>query len=64
MEPFEQRLIKGMRERGYSEEFAHQLFNQIKGFGQYGFPESHADVRTLTINISSCDTDLTERIQL
>ncbi|MEO8065143.1 MAG: error-prone DNA polymerase [Pseudomonadota bacterium] len=39
---FEQRLIEGMRERGYDESFARQIFSQILGFGEYGFPESHA----------------------
>ena len=39
---FERRLIEGMRERGYDESFAHQIFSQIQGFGEYGFPESHA----------------------
>ncbi len=42
LEPFERRLIEGMRERGYPESFARQIFNQILGFGEYGFPESHA----------------------
>ncbi len=42
LEPFEQRLIDGMRERGYSEEFARQIYQQILGFGEYGFPESHS----------------------
>ena len=42
LEFFEQRLISGMRERGYADEFAQRIFNQIKGFGEYGFPESHA----------------------
>ena len=32
----------GMAERGYAPEFAEQVFEQIKGFGSYGFPESHA----------------------
>lgn len=36
---FEGRLIEGMRERGYPEEFARSIFNQILGFGEYGFPE-------------------------
>ncbi|WP_404712857.1 hypothetical protein [Sphingomonas sp. MMS24-J13] len=31
-----------MTERGYTEEFARRCFDQIKGFGSYGFPESHA----------------------
>ena len=39
---FEQRLIDGMRERNYPESFARQIFSQILGFGEYGFPESHA----------------------
>ncbi len=39
---FEQRLVDGMRARGYDESFAYQIFNQIQGFGEYGFPESHA----------------------
>jgi error-prone DNA polymerase len=40
--PFEQRLVEGMRARGYEEGFARQVFQQILGFGEYGFPESHA----------------------
>jgi intein/homing endonuclease len=39
LERFEQRLIRGMIERGYNEEFAERIFSQIKGFGEYGFPE-------------------------
>ena len=39
---FEHKLIRGMIERGYDEDFAHRLFEQIKGFGGYGFPESHS----------------------
>jgi error-prone DNA polymerase len=39
---FEQKLIRGMIARGYEEDFAHRLFDQIKGFGGYGFPESHS----------------------
>ena len=42
LEPFRQRIIDGMRERGYDNGFAEQVFEQIKGFGSYGFPESHA----------------------
>ena len=37
--PFQRQLIDGMRERGYAESFAQQIFNQILGFGEYGFPE-------------------------
>jgi DNA-directed DNA polymerase III PolC len=39
LEPFQHQLIDGMRERGYAESFANQIFNQILGFGEYGFPE-------------------------
>jgi error-prone DNA polymerase len=39
---YRDRLIGGMRQRGYSDKFAEQIFNQIKGFGEYGFPESHS----------------------
>jgi DNA-directed DNA polymerase III PolC len=39
LEPFQQKLIEGMRGRGYTESFANQIFNQILGFGEYGFPE-------------------------
>ena len=42
LERFESRLLAGMRERGYDEAFARQIYNQIKGFGEYGFPESHS----------------------
>jgi DNA polymerase III alpha subunit len=37
--PFEQRLVEGMRARGYDLGFARQVFQQILGFGEYGFPE-------------------------
>lgn len=40
--PFEQKLSDGMRARGYPEEFARQVYKQIHGFGEYGFPESHS----------------------
>lgn len=42
MEHMHQRLVNGMLERGYQRAFAEQIFEQIKGFGEYGFPESHA----------------------
>jgi error-prone DNA polymerase len=38
----ERRFIAGMCEKGYTRDFAERCFNQIKGFGEYGFPESHA----------------------
>ncbi|NVK56867.1 MAG: error-prone DNA polymerase [Alteromonadaceae bacterium] len=39
---FRSKLIDGMTERGYQATFAEQLFEQICGFGEYGFPESHS----------------------
>jgi error-prone DNA polymerase len=39
---YERRLIDGMTERGYEPEFAKNVFEQVKGFSSYGFPESHA----------------------
>lgn len=39
---FYDRLVGGMLKNGYSAEFADKLFHQIEGFGEYGFPESHA----------------------
>jgi error-prone DNA polymerase len=39
---FEDQFINGMVRRGYERAFAERCFNQIKGFGEYGFPESHA----------------------
>ena len=37
-----ERLIQGMRRNGYEQEYAERIFRQIEGFGEYGFPESHA----------------------
>jgi error-prone DNA polymerase len=42
LEKFHDRILDGMRERGYSDEYFERIFEQIKGFGDYGFPESHA----------------------
>ena len=42
LEPHKKRLADGMEAKGYKPEYAAQLFEQIKGFGNYGFPESHA----------------------
>ncbi len=51
--PFEARLIDGMRQRGYSEAFARQIFRQIEGFGDYGFPESHSASFALLVYVSA-----------
>ncbi|WGS41516.1 error-prone DNA polymerase [Burkholderia sp. JSH-S8] len=40
--PYHDKIVDGMLARGYTREFAEQIFEQIKGFGEYGFPESHA----------------------
>jgi error-prone DNA polymerase len=50
---FGERLISGMRERGYSEAFAARIFEQIQGFGEYGFPESHAASFALLVYVSA-----------
>ncbi|WP_198651432.1 error-prone DNA polymerase [Dyella sp. C11] len=42
MEMHRQKLMAGMLKNGFTQEFAARLFEQIKGFGSYGFPESHA----------------------
>lgn len=42
LEQFKKKLMSGMLERNYSEEFAQRIFSQIEGFSEYGFPESHA----------------------
>ncbi|WP_162493645.1 error-prone DNA polymerase [Pseudomonas silesiensis] len=42
LEPHKDRLAAGMKKNGYTPEFAALIFEQIKGFGSYGFPESHA----------------------
>jgi error-prone DNA polymerase len=52
LEPFEKRLKDGMRERGYSEQFAEQIYRQILGFGEYGFPESHSASFALLVYVS------------
>ncbi len=51
--PFEDKLVLGMRERGYDEAFARQIFQQILGFGEYGFPESHSASFALLVYVSS-----------
>ncbi|MFO7305944.1 MAG: error-prone DNA polymerase [Gammaproteobacteria bacterium] len=53
MHLFKQQLIDGMLTRGYSREFAEQIFRQIEGFGEYGFPESHAASFALLTYFSS-----------
>ncbi len=42
LEPFREKLINGMTERGYCSEYAERIYRQICGFADYGFPESHS----------------------
>ncbi|MEZ6097007.1 MAG: error-prone DNA polymerase [Pirellulaceae bacterium] len=53
IEQFREKLLQGMRSRGLSDEFADQVFRQIRGFGEYGFPESHAASFALLVYISA-----------
>ena len=50
---FEQKLTRGMIERGYDADFARRLFDQIKGFAGYGFPESHSASFALLAYVSA-----------
>ena len=50
---FEHKLKQGMLNKGYTPEFADRLFNQIKGFGGYGFPESHSASFALLAYVSA-----------
>jgi len=49
---FEEKLVNGMLERGYTREFAERIFKQLEGFGSYGFPESHAASFALLVYVS------------
>ncbi|RCW69529.1 error-prone DNA polymerase [Pseudorhodoferax soli] len=42
LQQYYDKIVNGMTERGYEKAFAEQIFEQIKGFSEYGFPESHA----------------------
>ena len=42
IQTFQDRMIAGLTAKGYDREFAERCFRQIEGFGEYGFPESHA----------------------
>ncbi|HET9653603.1 MAG TPA: error-prone DNA polymerase, partial [Usitatibacter sp.] len=53
IEPFRDKLVGGMLRRGYSKDFAEQIYQQIQGFGEYGFPESHAASFALLVYVSS-----------
>lgn len=53
LQPFEARLVEGMGARGYDRQFAQQIYRQILGFGEYGFPESHAASFALLVYVSA-----------
>jgi len=53
MEQFRQKLVNGMLANGYSADFADRVFQQIQGFGEYGFPESHAASFALLVYVSA-----------
>ena len=53
LEHLEQRLIQGMLARGYAREFAERIYQQILGFGEYGFPESHSASFALLVYVSA-----------
>jgi error-prone DNA polymerase len=50
---YQQKLVEGMLARGYTREFAERICRQIEGFGEYGFPESHAASFALLVYISA-----------
>jgi error-prone DNA polymerase len=53
LEKYEQQLMKGMKAKGYSDDFIIRICKQIQGFSDYGFPESHAASFALLAYVSS-----------
>ena len=53
VEKYYDKIVTGMTQRGYQKEFADSIFQQIKGFSEYGFPESHAASFALLVYASS-----------
>ncbi|WP_116139780.1 error-prone DNA polymerase [Paraburkholderia sp. BL27I4N3] len=53
LDKYYDRIVNGMTERGYTKDFAESIFQQIHGFGEYGFPESHAASFALLVYASS-----------
>ncbi len=51
--PFHTRLVGRMVDKGYTLEYAERIFKQIEGFGEYGFPESHAASFALLVYVSA-----------
>ncbi len=52
IDQFHRKLIEGMLARGFTQEWAEAVFHQIRGFGEYGFPESHAASFALLVYVS------------
>ena len=50
---YEEMMVGGMIRRGYDPDFANRCFDQIKGFGEYGFPESHAAAFAQLVYVSA-----------
>ena len=53
IDQFHKKLIDGMLENGLTREFAEHVFSQIRGFGEYGFPESHSASFALLVYVSA-----------
>jgi len=53
IDQFRRKLLDGMRANGLTEEFAQRVYQQIRGFGEYGFPESHAASFALLVYASA-----------
>jgi error-prone DNA polymerase len=53
LEKFQKKLMAGMAKNGYSPQYAEQIYKQVLGFGEYGFPESHSASFALLAYVSS-----------
>jgi len=53
IDQFRKKLLDGMKQHGLEGEFAERVFQQIRGFGEYGFPESHAASFALLVYVSA-----------
>jgi error-prone DNA polymerase len=53
IDAFRRKLIEGMRAKGLSEQYSQAVFQQLRGFGEYGFPESHAASFALLVYVSA-----------
>lgn len=53
LEPFRDKLLGGMAERGYTKDFSEQIYQHLRGFADYGFPESHSASFALLVYVSA-----------